>query len=43
MSPLVSDWAVVINEQQESFKVQDLERKIATMPSRSISHTFLKN
>jgi type I restriction enzyme R subunit len=36
-------WAVVVNEQEESFKIQDLERKILT-PSRNrlMCESFLK-
>lgn len=39
-----SGWAVVINEQQENFKIQDLERKIFT-PTRNriMCEAFLKN
>jgi len=39
-----SGWAVVINEQEESFKIQDLERKIFT-PARNriMCEAFLKN
>jgi type I restriction enzyme R subunit len=39
-----SGWAVVINEQEENFKIQDLERKIFT-PNRNrlMCEAFLKN
>jgi type I restriction enzyme R subunit len=38
-----SGWAVVINEQEENFKIQDLERKVFT-PARNrlMCETFLK-
>jgi superfamily II DNA or RNA helicase len=38
-----SGWAVVVNEQEESFKIQDLERKIFTPDrNRVMCETFLR-
>jgi len=38
-----SGWAVVINEQEENFKIKDLERKIFTPPrNRVMCEAFLK-